>query len=187
MAKNGSLWTVLILINRVTALQRSRFFLDTGNALYLVTARHVMFGDISGEFDKSKPLLCKEARLLSYSKDPQEKRQNVINLDLELLNKNGNVKVHKTHDVAIVYMGNAKREDETVITELVKGIIPISTTDSGILTTKIEFIKKFDQVLTANEVYVFGYPNSIGLEGYPQIDSKKPLLRKGIVAGTNDL
>ncbi len=32
---------------------------------------------------------------------------------------------------------------------------------------------------------VFGYPSSIGLKNAPQIDYNRPLLRKGILAGTN--
>jgi S1-C subfamily serine protease len=32
---------------------------------------------------------------------------------------------------------------------------------------------------------VFGYPTSLGLQQSPQLDPLRPLLRKGIVAGTN--
>lgn len=32
---------------------------------------------------------------------------------------------------------------------------------------------------------VFGYPTSLGLQQFPQLDPMRPLLRKGIVAGTN--
>jgi hypothetical protein len=32
---------------------------------------------------------------------------------------------------------------------------------------------------------VFGYPSSLGLQNLAQIDYTRPLLRKGIVAGTN--
>lgn len=40
--------------------------------------------------------------------------------------------------------------------------------------------------MVANEVFIFGYPVSLGLKNIPQIDFTKPLLRKGIVAGKND-
>jgi Trypsin-like peptidase domain len=45
---------------------------------------------------------------------------------------------------------------------------------------------KYDDVVVGNEVYVFGFPTSIGLKNVPQIDQLRPLLRKGIVAGRNE-
>jgi hypothetical protein len=40
-----------------------------------------------------------------------------------------------------------------------------------------EGMKKFDEILLGNDVYVFGYPSSIGLRKQPQIDYQKPLIR----------
>ena len=37
-----------------------------------------------------------------------------------------------------------------------------------------------------NDVYVLGYPSSIGIQQQPQIEYNSPLLRKGIVAGMNE-
>ena len=37
----------------------------------------------------------------------------------------------------------------------------------------------------SNDIFIFGYPNSLGEKG--QLDRSRPLLRKGIVAGKNDL
>ena len=34
-------------------------------------------------------------------------------------------------------------------------------------------------------MYVFGYPTSLGIKEIPQIDPLRPLLRFGIIAGTN--
>ena len=56
----------------------------------------------------------------------------------------------------------------------------------GLLGVGLETIKPFEQVLTGNEVIVFGYPTSLGLAQFPQIDTHRPLLRKGIV-GRNKL
>lgn len=46
--------------------------------------------------------------------------------------------------------------------------------------------KKYSEVLISNEVYVFGYPASLGIKNRPQIDFSRPLLRRGAVAGKND-
>jgi hypothetical protein len=47
-------------------------------------------------------------------------------------------------------------------------------------------VKRFDEVLVSNAVYVFGYPKSLGLPHIPQLDYARPLLRSGIVAGKNE-
>jgi hypothetical protein len=44
-------------------------------------------------------------------------------------------------------------------------------------------LQGYDDVLPGNDVYVYGYPVSIGMESMPQFDSHQPLLRKGVVAG----
>jgi len=46
-------------------------------------------------------------------------------------------------------------------------------------------IKLFSDVLVGNEVFIFGYPTSLGIKEIKQIQHDKPLLRKGIVAGKN--
>jgi hypothetical protein len=56
---------------------------------------------------------------------------------------------------------------------------------SGLLSVAMASIKKFDEVFTANDIYIMGYPPSIGIQQQPQIDYNAPLLRKGIVAGIN--
>ena len=40
-------------------------------------------------------------------------------------------------------------------------------------------------MLVANDVLLFGYPTSLGIQGSPQLDNLRPLLRRGIVAGLN--
>jgi hypothetical protein len=47
-------------------------------------------------------------------------------------------------------------------------------------------IKYFKDVNVGNEVYAFGYPTSITSVN-PWLNIKLPLLRKGIVAGKNEL
>jgi len=46
-------------------------------------------------------------------------------------------------------------------------------------------VQKFNDVLIANDAYIIGYPTSIGKKNYPQIDYKRPLVRKGVIAGKN--
>jgi hypothetical protein len=67
-----------------------------------------------------------------------------------------------------------------------KGVSIRELAKSGVLSVVKESIKHFSEVLMANQVFIFGYPTSLGLKTIPQIDYLRPLLRVGIVAGTND-
>jgi hypothetical protein len=46
-------------------------------------------------------------------------------------------------------------------------------------------LRRFDRIQVGSDVYIFGYPTSIGLKRIPQIDYDRPLVQKGIVAGLN--
>jgi len=175
-------YPVLIKLNTCD-IQGSGFFLDTGSALFLVTARHVLF-------DESKPdhpLLCKDAELLSYSRDPRETDKNILVLDLEALSKAGNLKRHPTHDVAVINLGTAlpHNPDQKIMMIPNPGVQIRAFAPSGVLAAGIQTVKKMQEVLEANEIYVFGFPSSIGLRQIPQIDYLKPLIKRGIVAGKN--
>jgi len=45
----------------------------------------------------------------------------------------------------------------------------------------------FDNITIGDDVYMFGYPVSIGDRSAPQFEYDKPLLRKGAIAGKNAL
>jgi hypothetical protein len=49
----------------------------------------------------------------------------------------------------------------------------------------VNFLVKYDQVLIGNDVFVLGFPTSIGEDNYPQFDYEQPLVKKGIIAGKN--
>jgi hypothetical protein len=168
-------------------VQGSGFFVNTGTAEYLVTARHVLFNTNElPQPGKGLSLLCKKAELRSYSKNPKEKQQNVLQLDLEKLYNENNVKAHSTKDVAVVHMGvNVTKPDGTYAMTLFPEVTVVAAAPSGVLSAGLDSLKQFDDVLVSNDVYVLGYPSSIGIQQVPQIDYNTPLIRKGIVAGIN--
>jgi hypothetical protein len=67
----------------------------------------------------------------------------------------------------------------------VTGVKSEANSKAGLLGVALDSVKRFKDVLVGNDIVLFGYPNSIGLEKSPQFDSHRPLLRKGIVAGTD--
>lgn len=154
----------------------SGFFLNTASGTYLVTARHVLFEG------SPRNLVAPEAELVTYPQDPKEAGRNVFTLDLEGMLAGGFVKVHETQDVVAVMVG---KPDARGRMQLVPGFQVTTSTPSGFLSVGTSTLKMYDEVLVANEVFVFGYPTSLGLKEMPQLDLLRPLLRRGIVAGVN--
>jgi hypothetical protein len=127
--------------------------------------------------------------LLSYSKDPKDKEQNRLEIDLQSLNDIGKVKAHATHDVAVVQIGTittVAQGEKPGFLSFLPGVQSAHASPSGLLSAALDSVKKLNEVLTADDVYVLGYPSSIGVQQAPQIDYNSPLIRKGIIAGVND-
>lgn len=186
----------------------SGFFLNTKDSVYLVTAKHVLFDPTN------QRLFDQHATLLSYSKDLSDSTPNRIVLDFAILQQAGKVKPHPSQDIVVVQVfnevsappplpgsnlsvppqppeappsqGSSPQAAQPVRNMLpVAGVQIVSYAASGILGADISALRTFDKVLVGNEAMVFGYPNSLGLQQFPQLDPNRPLLRKGIIAGTN--
>lgn len=169
-----------VLITFAGGSQGSGFYLNAETGSFLVTAGHVLFKG------KTNELIAPKADALSYAKDPNDAGKNVIELDLAALWQAGRIKRHESHDVAVVKIGVPLNEPGPPTLKAVPGVTIKETAASGILGVGESTIKRFADVLTANPVFIFGYPASIGLKFAPQIDYLRPLLRAGIVAGLND-
>jgi len=168
-----------ILITLSNGSTGSGFYLNAKEYLCLISAKHVLF-------DENNNLLAPSAKLLSYSKDHNKKEPIVYELNLEILLKNNEIVLHPDKDVVAIRLSKARNGniEAGTYSDLVTGVKAIPTaTKSGIIGAGIETIKKIDEVLIANEVFVFGYPVSLGINSSPQFDYFRPLLRRGIIAG----
>ena len=163
----------------------SGFYLNSGHSMYLVTAKHVVFGPPTNHTNGGAMLL------LSYSRDPKESGSNVIRVDMAALSQSGEIKGHPVADVAVVRIADvlisAPDKDHPGAQTLrpISGVTASTMTSSGLLSLGMDAIKKYDDVLVANEVLLFGYPTSLGIRESLQLDPLRPLLRRGIVAGLN--
>jgi len=176
---------LVTLDNRDTG---SGFYLRTGDRFYLVTARHVLF-KISADPSRGKhpfDLKTKTVELLSYPRDPKEAGRILLKLDLVKLESEGATKPHPTAEVAVVRIGTVETKGTSWALKPAEGVEVKELAPSGLVAVAMETADKLDQVMVANEVYIFGYPTSLGLKQIPQIDYERPLLRKGVVAGNNE-
>ena len=105
----------------------------------------------------------------------------------ELTNKE--IRFHPTHDVAVVRFATSSTKTklgfDTRIVSLVTNTV-ISSTESAVVPMEVEGLRCLANVQIGDDVFVFGYPSSIGLRESPRFDYSKPLLRKGIISGIHD-
>jgi hypothetical protein len=157
----------------------SGFYLRTAQAVYFVTAWHVLYDETTGK------LRFTEATLLSYARDPKDPGRNRLRLDLASLEKAGEIKANSERDVAAVRIATIEGVGPVAPITMGKAVTTLERAASGLLAISVSSVHRFAEVLVGNDVYIFGYPESIGVSGIPQIDYERPLLRKGIVAGLN--
>lgn len=162
-----------VLIRAVSGATGSGFFLESGRSIYLITARHV----ISQENEIGE--------LTVYAQAPNHgfPDQLKLSLDLRRIREDGRVLVHPERDVVAIKIG---RMDGT------GGLAPlvyhegVTLSREGTLTAVGEMnTLSFSDIGVTNQVYVMGYPVSVGIESAKQLDYRTPLVRAGIVAGKN--
>lgn len=95
----------------------------------------------------------------------------------ELL-KNQNIKLHQTHDIAVIRMGEflGEAKEKYKLSEGVK------QNGGSPLVIPRNITVGYKDVLLGNEAFVIGYPLSVGRG---QLDHERPLLRKGSISGKN--
>jgi Trypsin-like peptidase domain len=156
----------------------SGFFLTSDTQILFVTASHVLFDQ------NTHDLLSDQATLTSYPIDQTLNERNILHLDLLSLLRLGKIKVDYSLDITVIYIGN--RDAATQRLNTYANIVNlVESSQTGIVGVKADFTKLYNEVMVANNVYVFGYPVSLGLPHIPQLDFSRPLLRSGIVAGKN--
>jgi hypothetical protein len=166
-----------VLITLKNGSTGSGFYLNTQTAIHFVTAKHVLF-DLN-----TNKILDTSFDLLSYSGDLSDPTPNSLTVDTTGLGLNSIIR-HPSEDIAILKVAS-KDDDNSHMSHTLPGIAVHTRAKAGLLGAGLDTIKKFNDVLVGNEVVILGYPTSLGLQTMPQIDSRRPLLRKGIVAGLN--
>jgi hypothetical protein len=193
-----------VLMTLKNGLTGSGFYLSTEKFVYIVTAKHVLIDEKTQKpyacaLDQKtqKPLEC-SLELLSYSRDPADTTQNLVKVEMDILQGEGNVKPHPSEDIAVIKLfektriadlpptsGSAQGPIPQYSLSALHGVTVASNAKLGLTYVPAQVTKTFSQVLIGNDIIVFGYPTSLGLQQLPQLDLQHPLLRKGIVAGKN--
>lgn len=168
-----------VLITLSTGQTGSGFFLNTSDATYLVTAKHVLYDE------KGEDILAPTIELRAYGKDPTDPTPLVLKVEVAAVKADGHVRSHPTADVAVIKIGRSVESEGVRQTQFTAAVSKLNAPKTGFVGVSIAGLKKFDDVLISNDVLIFGYPTSIGLRQLPQLDYSRPLLRRGLVAGKN--
>jgi len=172
--------TIPVLVMLENNQAASGFYIVANKAVFFVTARHVFLKE-----DKDAFILASNtATLKSSSFQTKLTTDKLIKLDLNKLSSTGRIIYDKLQDIVVVKIADFINDVEF---NSVEGAIIIQTPGAfNLMSMDKDSIRKYEEIIIGNDVFVFGYPVSLGIAELPQIDFSKPLVRKGIVAGKNE-
>jgi hypothetical protein len=110
-------------------------------------------------------------------------------LDLACLISSRELRYSTNHDFALIrveQLDPTNRDRGTLLTGI--SVSPVTPANTGTGPSSFDYsanTKPFQETGVGSDVFLFGFPSSLGLPQMPQIDPNLPLLRKGIVAGKN--
>jgi trypsin-like peptidase len=173
-----SLLTSAVQLELQSGGMGSGFFFTTGSAYYLVTAKHVLFAD-------SQKLKSNLLVVTAYHGVQLFEKKCKWKIDLAELDRAGLVRKHSEYDVSVLKLGEVKSfPDGEKYIKYFSGVEKL--TYGGIINAfGLEQYKKFDDILVSNEIYISGFPTSVGNIKYPRFEYTKPLFKRGIIAGLN--
>lgn len=143
----------------------------TDKYMYLITARHVLYDELQNIRVDSIEIVCQ-------STDINDDSTTRLRLDLNLLTS----KFHRVADVCVVKLAEITSLSPTIKSKYLLGVEILEKASTAIGISKRKDVLLINDILIPNDIYIFGYPTSIGLRRSPQFDYNKPLIRKGIVS-----
>jgi hypothetical protein len=138
-------------------------------------------------YKDSQNLMLRSKEITLFSYVPQRFGGigvNEIEVQLTNLLKKGDVKYHRSQDIAFIKIGTPTKVEGQERTQLKEGVV--LKQGKGYIGVEKANFKLLKDVIVGNAVFVFGYPTSI-TQINPWLDIKMPLLRKGIIAGKNEI
>lgn len=148
----------------------SGFFFNYHENDYLITAKHVLFDD-------EDKLRCKSIVVSSQNYKGNEADIRIYEVDSDT----AEFKKSQVDDIAIIKIGKFQTG------ELIESITMIQEGNITPISINQDNIRLLDDIKIANDVFLVGFPTSLIFQNAKHFDPRRPLLRKGIVAGINSL
>lgn len=164
----------------------SGFFLSDSNYIYLVTARHVVFHErfmnSNGQIIENR-LIDTSGVVKFYSKDADSSEANIMAVDFFGLLNSGNICYSINADIMVTRLGSIERKDSSKSAAIKYNSFVKRDKSSFVSKFDITDILKFDHAKISDDIFMIGYPKSLGLQENIQYDFNRPLLRKGTLSG----
>lgn len=170
-----------VLITLTSGRTGSGFYFEGPNYVYLITACHVLY-DTNG-----RPYTnCFNALSLPTTHAGQK---NLLEFNLSDLQHDSTIFIDQQNDIAAIQVANIPSNVDGPIIQgsLSTGITKLHATDIDLTGPRYNQVRPFNDVVLSSDVFILGYPTSIGLKSTPRFDYEAPLLRKGIVAGKYEI
>ncbi|MGD0339951.1 MAG: trypsin-like peptidase domain-containing protein [Bacteroidota bacterium] len=178
-----------ILIELDSGAKGSGFYLQDSLHTYLITARHVLIDKIITDPKTQKDsviLSAKTIRCISYPIDPNVSEKVILTVDIVSAIHSGMLKYQINSDISVIQVGEVQVVNDSLALTTYYSFAN-KNRYSMINPIPRSVIQKYSDVSVGDDVFIFGYPTSIGLHESPQFDYERPLLRHGTIAGKNNL
>ncbi len=167
----------------------SGFLYKDSTHIYLITARHLLFD--RNITDESYNLLHNSCQVSFNLKDNDSLYPAQFQLDIEMAYILDQISYSDESDIALIKLGNTQKHPIHDSLKLVNYHISV-TAKSNFTVGSLFAIRSEDIIQPENfsegyEIFLFGFPNTIGLQSIPQFSKKRPLVRKGLIAGYNEI
>lgn len=180
-------YAVLLSINEGKSLG-SGFRMKVHGLNYLVTAKHVLY-------DRHDQLYGPTLIVTCHSADRSAASPLILQVDLD----KAKILKDRKFDIAAILIGRNEALDghdyDTPLKKLQADLMRptkligesyvknIQTGTNQAVSVDVEAVGMLNSVSLASDVYLLGYPTSLGMQQSQYYDFSKPLIRKGIVAG----
>ncbi len=171
-----------VLVELYNQPQGSGFIYNDSTHVYFVTARHVVLNEIKDHTGKvDYQFISQKGTIKFYARTPERSEPNTMSIDFHELYKAGLLKFGLKDDILVAKIGTIKYDGYSRI-EYVP-FVERSGAISRLNSMNWEMVGKFDSTIIGDDVLISGFPASLGLKQNPQYDFKRPILRKGTLAG----
>lgn len=147
--------------------------------LFLITAKHVIYK----KHDKNELILHGDS-ITIFAKDKDSLKVNPIKINVDL-NK-VKINISEKADICGIFLADLNKDPDGPggKIDFCDGVEK-SLSGNNFVVVPDSYLLTFDQIQPSTDIFVLGYPVSIGSQDHLQIDYDQPLARKGIVAGKN--
>jgi len=151
---------------------------ESGDFLYLFTAKHVL-----GKVDSQGKFNLKDSTLhISFRNDIYSENLNTLVINIKSMLDSNLIRFDDEKDISIMLLGKLV-DNDLKFPVAAQPDLRLAPTQKGIATIPINYIANIRDLRLGSDVFITGYPKTIGIIKSPQYDYSKPLLRKGLISG----